>query len=143
MITLQASRRDGQGVTAAEFLDPLAIRSGEVEATYADGGAWSTGMVYFAVIRYSDLNHIDTADDEGAQSEAFSLKVAESFQVTARFLNRRIPEVTSAMRSSGLSLRLYIEVRMDQDRMELDLPPELLCACSRHGLGVYIISNDF
>jgi hypothetical protein len=40
-----------------------------------------------------------------------------------------------------LSLRLFVDVGMDQDQMELELPPELLAACSRHGLGVYVISN--
>ena len=46
------------------------------------------------------------------------------------------------MRSCGLSLRLFIEVRMDQDQMELEFPPEFLAACGRHGLGLYVISND-
>ena len=27
---------------------------------------------------------------------------------------------------------------MDQDQMELEFPPELLAACGRHGLGVYV-----
>ena len=46
------------------------------------------------------------------------------------------------LRLAGLSLRLFVEVRMNQDQMELELPAELLGACGRHGLGVYIISND-
>jgi len=47
LIALQASHRDGQGVTSGEFLKPLNIKPGEVEATRADGGAWASGMVYF------------------------------------------------------------------------------------------------
>jgi len=31
---------------------------------------------------------------------------------------------------------------MDQDQMKLEFPPELLAACGRHGLGVYVLSND-
>jgi hypothetical protein len=46
------------------------------------------------------------------------------------------------LRAKGLSLRLFVEIRMDQDQMELELPPELLTACGRHGLGIYVISND-
>jgi hypothetical protein len=46
------------------------------------------------------------------------------------------------MRAVGLSLRLFVDVRMDQDQMELEFPPEILAACAQHGLGVYMISND-
>jgi len=27
--------------------------------------------------------------------------------------------------------------------MEPDFPPEFAAACGRHGLGIYVISNDF
>lgn len=141
LIGLQASgRRDG--VTAAEFLDPLAIQPSEVEGTRADGGAWASGMVYFAVVRYGGFAHVDTSADAGAQSDAFHADVVEAFRAAGRFLDRRSPAVTAAMRAAGLSLRLFVEVRMDQDQMELDFPPELLAACGRHSLGVYVISND-
>jgi hypothetical protein len=142
LIGLQASRKDGQGVTSAEFLTPLKIQPGEVEATRADGGAWASGMVYFAVVRYSAFAHVDTSADAGARSEAFFAGVVEAFRGAGRFLDRRPPQVTAGMRAAGLSVRLFIDVRMDQDQMELEFPPELLGACGRHGLGVYLISND-
>jgi hypothetical protein len=99
-------------------------------------------MVYFAVIRSSDFAHVDTTADAGAQSEAFFAAVAESFRATARFLDRRPPEITARFRAAGLSVRLFVEVRMNQDQMELEFPPELLAACGRRALGAYIISND-
>jgi hypothetical protein len=142
LIGLQASRSDGRGVTTAEFIAPLAIRPGEVEATRAEGGAWASGMVYFAVVRYSDFDHVDKTADAGAQSEAFFAGVVEAFRAAGRFLDRRSPAVLAAMRAAGLALRMFVEVRMDQDQMELEFPPELLAACGRHGLGVYVISND-
>ena len=142
MITLQASREDGRGVTGSEFLAPLNIQVSEVEATRADGGAWASGMVYFAVVRYSEFAGVDSTVDAGAQSEAFFAAVVDAFRTTAGFLDRRQPEVTAGLRAAGLSLRLFVEVRMDQDQMELEFPPELLAACGRHGLGIYVISND-
>ena len=142
LVGLQASRGDGRGVTTAEFLAPLAVQPGEVEATRADGGAWASGMVYFAVVRHSDFDHVDKSIDAGAQSEAFFAGIVEAFRAAGRFLDRRSPDVTRAMRAAGLSLRMFVEVRMDQDQMELELPPELLGACGRHGLSVYVISND-
>jgi hypothetical protein len=142
LIGLQASRGDGRGVTAAEFIAPLAIRPGEVEATRADGAAWASGMVYLAVVRYSDFDHVDKTADAGAQSEAFIAGVGEAFRSAGRFLDLRPPRVTASLRTAGLSVRLLVEVRMDQDQMELEFPPELLAACGRHGLGVYVLSND-
>lgn len=142
LIGLQASREDGSGVTSDEFLAPLDIRSGEVEATTADGGEWSSGMVHFAVIRHSDFDHVDKSADAGAQTEAFFTAIGKAFRAAARFLDQRPPDVTNAMRGAGLSLRLFVEVRMDQDQMELEFPPELSAACGRHDLSVYVISND-
>jgi hypothetical protein len=142
LIGLQASRGDGRGVTSAEFLDPLNIQPGDVEATRADGGAWASGMIHFAIVRYSAFAHIDTSADAGAQSEAFFAGVVAAFRAAARFLDERPASVTAAIRAAGLSLRLFVDVWMDQDQMELELPPELLAACGRHGLGAYVISND-
>jgi hypothetical protein len=142
LIGLQASRRDGRGVTTDEFLAPLHIQPGECEATRTNGGTWASGVVYFALVRYSAFAHDDISADAGAQSEAFEAGVAEAFRAAGRFLDRRRPETTAGMRAAGLSLRLFVEVRMDQNQMELAFPPELLAACGRHGLGVYVISND-
>jgi hypothetical protein len=100
-------------------------------------------MVYFAVVRYSAFAHVDKSSDAGAQSIAFEAGVAEACRAAGRFLDQRPRAITAAMRAAGLSLRLLVEVRMDQDQMELEFPPELLAACGRHGLGVYVISNDY
>lgn len=142
LIGLQASHGDGRGMTTAEFLAALAIQPGEVAGTRADGGAWAAGIVYLAVVRYSGFAHVDSTTDAGAQSEAFHAGVVEGFRTAGRFLDRRPPEVTSTLRAAGLSLRLFVDVRMDQDQMEIEFPPELLAACSRHNLGVHLISND-
>jgi hypothetical protein len=142
LIGLQASREDGRGVTSEEFLAPLRILAGEVAATRADGGNWASGMVYFAVVRYSDFDHIDNSIDAGAQSEQFFEAIVEAFQATARFLDQRSPEITDSMRALGLLLQLFVDVRMDQDQMELEVPPELLASCGRHKLKMFLISND-
>jgi hypothetical protein len=142
LIALQASRSDGRGVTSAEFVDPLNVRPGEVEAVQVDAGPWTAGLIYFAVLRYTAFDHIDTSSDAGAQSEAFFAGIVEAFRGAARFLDQRPPSIMEAMRAAGLSLRLFVDVRMNEDQMELEFPPELLAACGRHGLGVYLISND-
>lgn len=142
LIALQASRPDGSGVTSAEFLGPLDIKPGEVEGARADGGPWASGMVYFSIVRETDFAHVDTASDAGAQSEAFYRTVIDAFRDVGRFLESRPSETTAKMRATGLSMRIFVDVRMDQDQMELELPPEFLAACGRHGLPIYVISND-
>jgi hypothetical protein len=142
LIGLQASRKDGREVTTEEFLSPLNLQPGEVEATRADGGEWASGMVYFATVRYSAFDHVDTSADAGAQSEAFFAGIIQAFRVAAQVLDRRQPDVLIAMRAAGLSLQIFVEVRMDQDQMELEFPPEFLSACGRHGLGMFVMSND-
>jgi hypothetical protein len=142
LIGLQASRADGNGVTMDEFIAPLEIQSGEVESARADGDEESCGMVYFAVINQSEFSHVDTSVDAGARSEAFSEHVLEAFRAAASFLYRRSPDVTATMRAAGLSLQILVEIRMDQDQMELEFPPEFLAACGRHKLKMYVISND-
>jgi hypothetical protein len=112
LIALQASRRDGSGVTSGEFLDPLNIRPGEVEAVRADAGPWAAGLIYFAVIRYSAFADVNTSADAGAQSEAFFAGVVEAFRAASRFLDQRPPSATAAMRAAGLSLRLFVDVRI-------------------------------
>lgn len=142
LIGLHATRSDGRGVTAAEFLAPLAIRPGEVEAAEADGGAWTAGIVRFSVVRYRDFDHVDCSVDGGAQSLAFVAGIAQAFGNVANFLDQRPTEITTSMRAAGLALQLFVEVRMDDDQMDLEFPPKLLAACSRHGIGMYLISND-
>jgi hypothetical protein len=136
LIALQASFKNGRGVTKADLLDPLNIQPGEVKAAHANGGAWQSGMIYFAVVRLSDF----AGADEPA--EVHYMQVIEALRAAARFLDRRSTEAIAQLRAKGLSLRLFVDIRMDQDQMELELPPELLTACGRHALEIYVISND-
>lgn len=63
-------------------------------------------------------------------------------EMVARFLDRRTPQKIQRLTSQGMSLRVLIEIRIDQDQMELSLPPALLSACGRHAIEILIISND-
>ena len=137
LIALQASFPDGREVASNDFIAPLAIgESDGVEATQAEGGEWSSGMVYFPVTRLS------TFARETEPHEAFAAGVHRALLTAAAFLDRRSADAMNKLRSKGLSLRLFIDVRMDQAQMELVLPPEFMAACGRHRLGVFVISND-
>lgn len=142
LIGLQASRADGRGITRDEFIVPWMIERGEVEFASATGAPWRSGMLTLAVIRYEDFERVDDATDAGAASSAFLADLMAKFREAARFLERRTPEMTAALRASGMSLRIFVEVRMNEDQMDIEFPPEFLAACGRHSLGVYLITND-
>src|SRR5215467_12166978 len=129
-ISLHASRKDGRGTTNGEFLTPLNIRAGEVGATFADGGEWAAGIVNLAIVRQHEFDHIDSTDP-GAPTEAFFAAIIDAFRAAGQFLDRRSPQVLSAMRDAGLSLRIFVDIRMDQDQFEVEFPPEFLSACGR------------
>jgi hypothetical protein len=142
LIGLQASHKDGRGVTASAFLQPLNIDSTEVEYTHADGGEWAAGMVCFRIVRFSAFSHVDNSVDAGAQFEAFFQGITDAFVAVGRFLDQRPAAVTDHLRSIGLSLQLFVSVYMDQDQMELDFPYQFLAACGSHKLKICLISND-
>ena len=43
----------------------------------------------WAVVRYSDFDHVDQTEDAGAQNEAFFAGIIEAFQTAGRFLDLR------------------------------------------------------
>jgi hypothetical protein len=47
------------------------------------------------------------------------------YQNRMKIAYRRHPEITAGMRSTGLSLQVIVDVRMDQDQMELGAPARL------------------
>ena len=79
---------------------------------------------------------------EPEPAEAMHARIGEVLQVAARFLDRRPTETFEAFRRARLKVTLFIEPRINQDQMDLTLPPELVAACARQGLGIFIISND-
>jgi len=58
-----------------------------------------------------------------------------------RFLGSKATRGYGGIAGRRLSLRLFVESAWTRTD-ELEFPPELLTACGRHSLGVYVISND-
>ncbi len=136
-IVLQASFADGRGVRQEDFHKPLQLaKEDEVETSYGSGKQWESGGVCFAPVRLRDFSSTEEP------SEEFFKEVARRLIAIAGFLERRPTAVFQRFQSDGLKVRILIDVWMNQDQMEVDLPCELLIACARHGLGISLISND-
>ena len=78
LIGLQASRRDGLGVTSGEFLVPLNIQPSEVEATSADGGSWA------AVATIVPHRRNPKALKHGVRGGSWDYDVVHSLRVSGR-----------------------------------------------------------
>lgn len=110
LIALQASFNDGRGVSTSDFLAPLKIdEQDEIESTRANGGAWASGLVTFPIARLS------TFAKEDEPHEALAAEVRRALLMAAAFLNRRPKEAIADLRRNGLSLRMFIDVWMNQD----------------------------
>lgn len=138
-IILQASRggRDCRPIPSSAFVSAMMIGKDDcVSEVYASDNLWSSSYVQFAIIRLRDFEQQD------APFEAMTARMHEVLLAIASFLDRRPVELFTGFRDAGLSVRLLIDLWMNQDQMELDLPPELMAACARHHLSLRILSNN-
>jgi hypothetical protein len=74
--------------------------------------------------------------------EVYTAAVRSHMLSVAAFLDRQEIAVFEKFRDSGLRVYIYLEVRMDQNQMQLNLPVAFLCACARLELAIEMISND-
>lgn len=123
----QAYRYDAPPITDAEFLTPLAIAPGEVEAAWSWKERWGGAGVRIATAR----SEHPVADAE------FDNWAAEAFGAVVRFLNGRPAGVYDRLRAAGLvNMRLAADVVYVGDFPIVDWPPEMYAACRQHDIGL-------
>jgi hypothetical protein len=136
---LQATGGRG-GVRRADFVTPLAIGADDpVEHVHVPETAWSSGLVQFPIVRLSECQ---SAGDAVEAADEFFARVQRVLRGAAGFLNRRETAVFEGMRAKGLSVCVFVDLRMDQDQFDFELPAEFVRACGRQGLGISLTSND-
>jgi len=74
--------------------------------------------------------------------EAFVKALTIGMKSAAKWLSKQSVSVFKDLRQSGFVTDVFIGAWIDVDQMDLDLPPEFLRACGKHGLTVSIITND-
>ena len=137
LIAVNGRYDDGRGVTQGEFIEPLDITDRDpIEHTVASGDRWLAGQAHFPVVRLSEF----TDDAEPHERLFASLECIQ--RRAAAFLDARDPTVFETMRARGMQVQIFIDVRMDQDQMELLLDPSFVAACGRHRLPIYVMTND-
>src|SRR5687767_8955690 len=112
LIALQASAGGRRGTRPEDFIQPLEITPDD-GVSGARAVEWGASVVEFPAVRRRDFHQADEP------SEAMFRRVDEVFLLAARFLDARPSEVFAAFRAAGLKVRLFVDVWMDQDQMEL------------------------
>ncbi len=137
LIALQASFGDGRNISESDFIKCLTIAGEDpIEGTTADRGNWASSCINFSIVRLSDFS----TEDE--PHEAMSATLMTVLNGVSSFLNRQSVAAFEDFQSRELKVNLLVDVRMDEDQMEFDLPSGLIASCGRLGLGIYMISND-
>jgi hypothetical protein len=72
----------------------------------------------------------------------FEARLLQTLEDMAGFMNRREPHAFKKLKEAGIPARVFVDLRMDQDQFEFELPAVFVAACARQGLGVFIMSND-
>jgi hypothetical protein len=133
---VQASRPGGQNIGRAEFVDTVRADPAEADSVTFDRGPHSASNVKFRPVR---LREYRTAADP---YEAFAAALTAHFREIGRWIDARPNGGFDRVRAGGITVRLFIDVWMDQDQMDVELPVELLAGCARAGLPMFLISND-
>ncbi len=135
-LSLRGYYKDGHAVTRDVFAEPLNARRSEgIVDVVCDRGSWQSGLIVLSQRRVSDY------EQESEPHEAFAAEIRVDLERIARWLVER-EEGVSRIKEAGLTVDVFMDVWIDQDQLELSLPPSLLLACGRLGLEVQIVTND-
>lgn len=134
-VSLLAHKEDGQGVSAAEFIEPLRGIEMVVETT-SDRGLWQSALVVLVRLRVSDFL------EEEEPAEVFFARLTADLERTASWLEQQSIDIFETFRRNGLTVVLFLNLWIDSDQMELSLPASLMRAASHLGLSIEMITND-
>jgi hypothetical protein len=132
-VSLRASHPEGKRVPAAMFMQKLVIARGDPAKKAKGPGDPCIDLVLLAAEDFAN---------EEEPSEAFAGALEQGLNEAARWLAKQSPPVFQALREAGFVTDVFIGAWIDLDQMDLNLPPNFLAQCGRHGLNISIITND-
>ncbi len=132
-VSLRAWHQTGKRVPATAFIEKLTIKPSDPVKKAKGPGVPRVELLSLAVADYSGA---------GEPTEAFVAALKEALLKAAKWLAKQSPEVFQALRGAGFVTDVFIGAWIDSDQLDLDLPPEFLAECGRHGLTISLITND-
>lgn len=123
----KAYRHDAPPITDEEFLTPLAIAPGEVEAAWSWKERWGGAGVRIVSAR----------NPQPVEDSEFDLWAASPCAAVVRFLDARPAGAYAQLRAAGLvSLHVAAEVVYVGEFPIVDWPAELYDACRQYDIGL-------
>jgi hypothetical protein len=132
-VTLRAWHPEGKRISPSAFLDKLIFAPGD---TAKQGKGPGVPRVELLSLTAGDFSLAEEP------SEAFAGALRDGFILAAKWLRKQSSAVFRELRKAGLVTDVFIGAWIDMDQIDLDLPPEFLKACGKHGLKVSLITND-
>jgi hypothetical protein len=74
--------------------------------------------------------------------EAFAEELRKRLFAAKKWLQKQPTDLFATLRKKGLVTDIFIDAWIDSDQFDLDLPPEFLSECGKHGLTLSIVTND-
>ena len=132
-ISIRAWHPDGEHGPAAAMFDTLPISAAAGVRRAETPGVPRIELV---ALTFGDF----TEQDE--PSGGLAAAVQEGLVNAARWMATQSPDLFASLRATGFVTDLFIGAWIDSDQIDLDLPPEFLGECARHGLPIQLITND-
>lgn len=135
-ITLRGARSYPGKVFSEDFVVPLRLDPLDCfPAIGAEAGIGETSVIDLYRSSVRDFHQEDPDD-------AFASRLNEAFEMIAGWLARRPKVAFNRFSELGIQVTLLINLWINNDQMDLILPPCVLVVCGELGIGVVIISNE-
>ncbi|HEY1016797.1 MAG TPA: hypothetical protein VGE07_29060 [Herpetosiphonaceae bacterium] len=137
-VTARAWRRGGQNLAKSEIksIFTLAPPGGFAPTVRYPKKPWQAATI----ILLADEIHAHEAAEE--PTEQFAAAIQAQLERAALWLAAQSAERIRAARDQGVDVDVFAGMWIDDDQLDLTLPPSLLLECGRLGLPITICSND-
>ncbi|HWE94743.1 MAG TPA: hypothetical protein VG269_12330 [Tepidisphaeraceae bacterium] len=133
---MQAHYPDGRPVDSDEFVNGLGVSIAPY-SRYGAAGQWSAVGLQIGTVQISSFEEFGTE-----RYEEYEKAVQKSLLAFAGWLAAIPTKDMQRLMADGLNVRLLMTLQMDQDQMEVNIPPELSSQLGRLGMGFYMLSNE-
>jgi hypothetical protein len=134
-LSLLAWNPDGKPLSGEQLASALSANVSRF-VVGGSGTKWESARISAFTI----LHEAYKAEDQ--PSEAFENAMLAGFIDFSTWLATLASNACDALRAHGMKLAVLIDFWMDQDQMDLELPPELLIQLGRLRLPLQLVSND-
>jgi hypothetical protein len=133
--SLSAWYQDGRGLPVTRLVELLGVPTIE-HAVVGHGNPGQSARIILIELESATFH----ADSD--PSEAFAASLGASFTSACHFLSSIPANATQRVREAGIQLDLFIEIWMDNNQLDLELPSTFMGELARLRLPLKILSND-